>query len=45
VVRHGSKELADGFVATRIDGDWGRTFGTIPRDVATDSLISGSFVD
>ncbi|GMQ93818.1 MAG: acyl-CoA dehydrogenase family protein [Acidimicrobiia bacterium] len=45
VVRHGSQALADGFVTTRIDGDWGRTFGTIPQSTETDSLVAASVVE
>ena len=44
VVRHGSQALAEGFVTTRIDGEWGRTFGTIPQSTVTDTLVDGTFV-
>ncbi|MDH5373892.1 MAG: acyl-CoA dehydrogenase family protein, partial [Acidimicrobiia bacterium] len=39
-VQHGSKQLADVFCATRLDGDWGHLFGTIPGDLAVDDLVS-----
>jgi putative acyl-CoA dehydrogenase len=44
VVRFGSEALADGFIATRIARDWGNTFGTIPQNAVTDSLVVASFV-
>ncbi len=44
VVRHGSPELADAFLATRIEGDWGATFGTIPGSVAINRLIDAAVV-
>ncbi len=44
VVRHGSQALADGFITTRIDGNWGRTFGTIPKSTETDTLVDATFV-
>jgi putative acyl-CoA dehydrogenase len=28
--RYGSQSVADAFVATRLDGDWGRSLGTLP---------------
>jgi len=30
LVRHGHRAIADAFCATRLQGDWGRTFGTLP---------------
>jgi putative acyl-CoA dehydrogenase len=30
VVRHGHPAVADAFVASRLNGDWGRAFGTLP---------------
>ena len=37
LVRHGHPAVADAFCATRLGGDWGRAFGTLPRgtDVVT----------
>jgi putative acyl-CoA dehydrogenase len=34
LVRHGDEAVADAFCATRLDGDWGYAFGTLPA--ATD---------
>ena len=42
VVRHGTSELADAYLATRIGGDWGRTFGTIPGGLAIESLVEAA---
>ncbi|GAA2718911.1 MULTISPECIES: acyl-CoA dehydrogenase family protein [Streptomyces] len=30
LVRHGAPAVADAFCASRLDGDWGRAFGTLP---------------
>ncbi|MGW7351529.1 acyl-CoA dehydrogenase family protein [Streptomyces sp. NPDC054784] len=30
LVRHGAAAVADAFCASRLGGDWGRTFGTLP---------------
>ena len=34
LVRFGDPAVADAFCATRLDGDWGRAFGTLPASVA-----------
>jgi putative acyl-CoA dehydrogenase len=33
LVRHGPAALADAFCASRLSGDWGRAFGTLPPNV------------
>ena len=30
LVRYGDEAVADAFCASRLDGDWGRAFGTLP---------------
>ena len=30
LVRFGDPAVADAFCASRLDGDWGRAFGTLP---------------
>ncbi len=30
LVRHGDEAVADAFCASRLSGDWGQTFGTLP---------------
>jgi putative acyl-CoA dehydrogenase len=34
LVRYGDQAVADAVVATRIEGDWGHAFGTLPASVA-----------
>ena len=35
-----SRVLADAFCATRLEGDWGTAFGTLPPAVDTASIIA-----
>ena len=30
LVRYGDQAVADAFCASRLDGDWGHAFGTLP---------------
>jgi putative acyl-CoA dehydrogenase len=39
LVRHAPPEVADAFCATRLAGDWGHTFGTLPTGVDTAALV------
>jgi putative acyl-CoA dehydrogenase len=39
VVRYGDPAVADAFCASRLEGDWGRTFGTLPPGVDARSII------
>ncbi len=39
VVRHGSDALVDAYLATRVAGDWGAMFGTLPADIDLDPLV------
>ena len=39
LVRHGSSEVADAFCATRLAGDGGRAFGTLPASIDTAAII------
>ena len=32
LVRHGDEAVADAFCASRLSGDWGQAFGTLPAD-------------
>ena len=41
VVRHGRKEVAEAFVASRIAGDHGHNFGTLPADANIDAIMEG----
>ncbi|EHY89549.1 acyl-CoA dehydrogenase family protein [Saccharomonospora azurea] len=40
LVRHGDKAVADAFCASRLGGDWGVAFGTLPRGIAVDPIIA-----
>ena len=39
LVRHGDPAVADAFCASRLDGDWGHAFGTLPAGVDTRAII------
>jgi putative acyl-CoA dehydrogenase len=39
LVRHAPAAVADAFCATRLDGDWGQAFGTMPRGLDTQTIV------
>ncbi|HJP65307.1 MAG TPA: acyl-CoA dehydrogenase family protein, partial [Actinomycetota bacterium] len=39
VARYAAPAVAEAFLASRLDGDWGRAFGTLPDHVDFDSII------
>ena len=39
LVRHGDPAVADAFCASRLEGDWGRAFGTLPPGVDFGAII------
>ena len=39
LVRFGDQAVADAFCATRLDGDWGNAFGTLPAGVDMPRII------
>ena len=39
LVRFAPPAVADAFCATRLAGDWGHTFGTLPADVDTAAIL------
>ena len=39
LVRHAPSAVADAFCATRLDGDWGQAFGTLPDGLETRAII------
>jgi putative acyl-CoA dehydrogenase len=39
LVRHGDPAMADAFAASRLAGDWGVAFGTLPRGLATARVL------
>jgi putative acyl-CoA dehydrogenase len=44
LLRYSTPAVADAFCATRLDGDWGRAFGTLPNGLATRAIIDRSRV-
>jgi putative acyl-CoA dehydrogenase len=39
LVRHAPAAVADAFCASRLGGDWGHTFGTLPRGTALAAIV------
>ena len=39
LVRHGDPSVADAFCATRLGGDWGHSFGTLPQGLQSSSIV------
>lgn len=39
LVRHAPAAVADAFCASRLGGDWGRAFGTLPGGVDAAALL------
>lgn len=39
LVRYSIPAVADAFCATRLDGDWGRAFGTLPHGLDTQAIV------
>jgi putative acyl-CoA dehydrogenase len=39
LVRHAPAEVADAFCASRLAGDWGHAFGTLPAGTDTVAII------
>jgi putative acyl-CoA dehydrogenase len=42
LVRYSTPAVADAFCATRLDGDWGRAFGTMPKGLDTQAIVDRS---
>jgi putative acyl-CoA dehydrogenase len=40
LVRHSPPAIADAFCVSRLEGDWGRAFGTLPRKADVDAVIA-----
>ncbi|WP_037312214.1 acyl-CoA dehydrogenase family protein [Amycolatopsis orientalis] len=40
LVRHGAPAVADAFCASRLGGDWGGAFGTLPSGVDTRAIVA-----
>jgi putative acyl-CoA dehydrogenase len=39
LVRHARPAIADAYCATRLGGDWGNAFGTLPAGIDTRAII------
>jgi putative acyl-CoA dehydrogenase len=39
LVRYSVSAVADAFCATRLGGDWGHAFGTLPRGLDTQAIV------
>jgi putative acyl-CoA dehydrogenase len=39
LVRYSTPAISDAFCATRLDGDWGRAFGTLPNGLDTQAIV------
>lgn len=39
LVRHSASTVAEAFCATRLGGDWGQAFGTLPRGLDTQAIV------
>ena len=39
LVRYSSAAVADAFCSTRLDGNWGRAFGTMPQGLDTQTIV------
>ncbi len=39
LVRHAPPAVADAFCASRLDGDWGRSYGTLPAGADIDAVV------
>jgi putative acyl-CoA dehydrogenase len=44
LVRHGDPAVADAFCASRLEGDWGGAFGTLPAGTDFDTIIARSLL-
>jgi putative acyl-CoA dehydrogenase len=40
LVRHAPAPIADAYCATRLGGDWGQAFGTLPAGTDTKAIIA-----
>jgi putative acyl-CoA dehydrogenase len=42
LLRYSSAAVADAFCSTRLDGDWGRAFGTMPQGLDTQTIVDSA---
>jgi putative acyl-CoA dehydrogenase len=43
LVRYGDPAVAEAFCASRLAGDWGGAFGTLPRGLDTDGILARAY--
>ena len=43
LVRHAPSAVAEAYCASRLGGDWGRTFGTLPGSVDAKAIVERAF--
>ena len=45
MLRYSTPAMADAFCATRLDGDWGQAFGTLPAELDTHAIIARARIE
>ncbi len=45
LLRYSAPAVADAFCATRLDGDWGQSFGTLPQGLDTQAIVDRARID
>ena len=45
LLRHAPAPVADAFCATRLGGDWGRAFGTLPAGLDARAIVDRARID
>jgi putative acyl-CoA dehydrogenase len=45
LMRHSAPAVAQAFVASRVDGHWGRAYGTLPPGTDTDTILDRAVVE
>ncbi|MBN9280372.1 MAG: DNA alkylation response protein, partial [Hyphomicrobium sp.] len=45
LVRYSTPAVASAFCAARLDGDWGRAFGTLPHGLDTQSIVDRARIE
>jgi putative acyl-CoA dehydrogenase len=45
LLRYSSPAVADAFCATRLDGDWGHAFGTMPQGIDAEAIVDRARIE
>ena len=45
LVRYSAAAVADAFCATRLDGDWGQAFGTMPQRLDSQAIVDRARIE